>query len=279
MKARTIFAATAIAGGGALTIAMSPAGAAGPPGGFTCTGTLTAPEPIPAGAYRSLAMPAGSLCAVVGDVTVTHPLKIGAGAGLAVLGGSLTVHGPVDIHTGGVLASLANTTPVHLAGPVNVGQDAALILGVETPGGPIVNSVGGPVQGDGGSSVQIHNAESARLLPRHLGDRDGRVRAAREMRLDHRPVVHAVDVIPREHEQVLRLALLDPDPVLLDGVRGAPVPVGLRPSLKGLQELHAAALSVQVPGASNSNMVAQAQRAVLREDAHVVDSRVHAVGE
>ena len=128
-------------------------------------------------------------------------------------------------------------------------------------------------------AVQIHNAESARLLPRHLGDRDGRVRAAREMRLDHRPVVHAVDVIPREHEQVLRLALLDPDPVLLDGVRGAPVPVGLRPSLKGLQELHAAALSVQVPGASNSNMVAQAQRAVLREDAHVVDSRVHAVGE
>ena len=136
MKLRSIVAASVIAGGGALTIAISPALAARP-AGFTCTGTLSSPGSIPGGTYASLTMPAGSLCAVVGDVTVTRPLTIDTGAGLAVFAGSLTIQG----------------------GPVAVGQNAALILGTETPGGPIVNSIGGPVTGSGESSVQIHNAD------------------------------------------------------------------------------------------------------------------------
>src|SRR5207253_2904680 len=138
--------------------AISPALAARP-AGFTCTGTLSSPGSIPGGTYASLTMPAGSLCAVVGDVTVTRPLTIDTGAGLAVFAGSLTIQGKVTISLQGVLASLANSTPVHIGGPVAVGQNAALILGTETPGGPIVNSIGGPVTGSGESSVQIHNAD------------------------------------------------------------------------------------------------------------------------
>src|SRR5207253_684302 len=158
MKLRSIVAVSVIAGGGALTIAISPALAARP-AGFTCTGTLSSPGSIPGGTYASLTMPAGSLCAVVGDVTVTRPLTIDTGAGLAVFAGSLTIQGKVTISLQGVLASLANSTPVHIGGPVTVGQNAALILGTETPGGPIVNSIGGPVTGSGESSVQIHNAD------------------------------------------------------------------------------------------------------------------------
>jgi hypothetical protein len=103
-------------------------------------------------------MPAGSLCEVVGDVTVNRPVSIGTGAGLAVVAGSLTIRGPVSISAQGVLASFDNSTPVHIGGPVWVGQDAAFIVGTETPRGPRVNSISGPVTGNGESTVQIHNA-------------------------------------------------------------------------------------------------------------------------
>jgi hypothetical protein len=157
MKLRSILAAVSIAAGSTLTIAISPVSAAGA-SGFTCTGTLASPGSVPAGTYASLTMPAGSLCQVVGDVTVTSPVNIGSGAGLAVGAGSLTIWGPVSISSQGVLASFDNATPIHIGGPVWVGQDAALIVGTETPGGARTNSISGPVTGNGESSVQIHNA-------------------------------------------------------------------------------------------------------------------------
>src|SRR5207302_10639126 len=113
MNLIALLAGAGIACGRVLTIAISPVAAGGAPG-FTCTGTLATPESVPGGTYSSLAMPAASLCAVVGDVTVTRPLTVGTGAGLAVFAGSLTVHGPVRISTQGCLPSFSNSTPAHV---------------------------------------------------------------------------------------------------------------------------------------------------------------------
>lgn len=157
MKLPSIIAAAGLAGGAALGVATSPAVAAGP-SGFTCAGSLASPGFIAAGTYSSLVMPAGTVCGVVGAVVVTHPIAIQDGAGLAVLAGSLTVQGPVAVATQGVLASFDNSTPVHISGPVSVGLNGAFMVGTETPFGPRVNSIGGPVTGTGESTVQIHNA-------------------------------------------------------------------------------------------------------------------------
>ncbi|HXA27120.1 MAG TPA: hypothetical protein VN193_00065 [Candidatus Angelobacter sp.] len=157
MKLQSIIAAAGIAGGGALSVATTPVVAAGPPG-FTCAGSIAAPGFITAGTYSSLIMPAGTVCGVVGDVVVTRPVAIQDGAGLAVLAGSLTIHGAVTVATQGVLASFDNATPVRIGGPVLVGLNGAFIVGTETPFGPRVNSIGGPVTGKGESTVQVHNA-------------------------------------------------------------------------------------------------------------------------
>ncbi len=157
MKLRAIVAAASIAGGSALSIAIPPVSAAGA-SGFTCSGTLVAPVSVPAGTYTALAMPAGSFCKVLGEVTVTRPVSVGTGAALAVFAGSLTIRGPVTIAAQGVLASFDNATPVHIGGPVWVGRDAAFIVGTESPGAPRTNSISGPVTGNGASTVQIHNA-------------------------------------------------------------------------------------------------------------------------
>ncbi|MDQ6857270.1 MAG: hypothetical protein M3Z57_09380 [Candidatus Dormibacteraeota bacterium] len=157
MSLRSTIAAVGIAAGSLTTIGVAPVAAAGP-SGYVCTGTLLgSPGFISSGTYSSLTMPAGSFCAVVGDVTVTHPVTVGTGAGLVVFAGSLTIQGPTVISSGGALGSPQNTTPVHLGGPVSVGLNGAFILGTEKPFGPIVNSIAGPVTGKGESTVQIHN--------------------------------------------------------------------------------------------------------------------------
>jgi hypothetical protein len=157
MRLRAGIAAVAVAAGSLATIGVAPVDAAHA-AGFTCTGTFSSPGSIPGGTYSTLTMPAGSLCGVAGAVTVNHPVAIGDGAGLAVFSGSLTIAGPVTIATQGVLASFDSSTPVHIGGPVSVGRDGAFIIGTETPFGPRVNSIAGPVTGTNESTVQIHNA-------------------------------------------------------------------------------------------------------------------------
>lgn len=123
---------------------------------FTCSGE----EFIPAGVYSSVSMPAGSLCGVNSSVTILSPLKLGDGAGLGVRsGGSLTIQGPVTIGPGAAFGNVGNSNPININGPVNVGSDGALIVGVESPYAPIVSAIRGPVTAHDASTVQIHNTQ------------------------------------------------------------------------------------------------------------------------
>jgi len=130
----------------------TPAGAASPSWTFTCTGTISNkttpptvnPEAIPAGTYRSLVMPPGSFCAVVGAVTVDHGIKLGHGSALIVVegtvpgfggpySGALTVNGAVRVESGAWLGfnwdgTPFTVTPFTLNGPVAVETNALLGL-------------------------------------------------------------------------------------------------------------------------------------------------------
>src|SRR5262249_11247310 len=73
--------------------------------------------------------------------------------------------------------------------------------------------------------VHLHDAEVLAVLERHGQAADGQVQAAVDVRPDHVAVVHLVDVVAGEDEDVLRVGLLDAVDVLVDGVGGALVPV------------------------------------------------------
>lgn len=154
LSAGALCAGTLVAVGGVVAGA-SPAKAV--PSGYTCTGTFTAPGFITSGTYSSLSMPSGSFCEVVGTVTVSKPVTVGAGAALLMGAGSLGLSGPFTVGPGAVFADFSNALPVTIGGPVHVGTDGEFVLGVETPGGPTFASIGGPVGATGASSVQIHN--------------------------------------------------------------------------------------------------------------------------
>jgi hypothetical protein len=85
------------------------------------------------------------------------------------------------------------------------------------------------------------------------------------VRGDQRPVVHAHDVIAREHEHARRALLLDPVPVLGDRIGRAAVPAGVAARLVGLQDDDAARAAVQVPGAAGADVVVERGRGMLRQ--------------
>lgn len=139
------------------TVASGAPALANPPSRLTCSGTPAAPETIPGGAYLSVSMPSGSFCSVNGPVTILGPMKLEDSAALAVMGGSLTIRGPLKVSPNAVLGNVNNTAPIEIDGPVSVGSHAALIIGVESPGAPIVSAIRGPVGAHDASTVQIHN--------------------------------------------------------------------------------------------------------------------------
>ena len=70
-------------------------------------------------------------------------------------------------------------------------------------------------------------------------------------------VVHLVDVVTRQDDDVLRTVVLDEVEILVGGVGGAAVPVRVTPSLVGLEKVHSAVHAVQVPGLAALDVVVQ----------------------
>ena len=69
------------------------------------------------------------------------------------------------------------------------------------------------------------DAEARRVLDRHLEAGDRRRGAALAMEAQHARVVHLVDVVAGEDDDVLRVLARDRVEVLVDGVGGAEIPV------------------------------------------------------
>jgi hypothetical protein len=125
----------------------------------TCTGTLSAPGAIAPGTYGHLSLPAGSVCIVPGTVTVYSPVDEGSGAILVVIPtGGVRIFGGLRVGPNAAFAAPQNSSPVNIAGAVTVGHGGGLFIGTETPYGPLVNTISGPVQGAEPTAIQIHNA-------------------------------------------------------------------------------------------------------------------------
>ena len=127
--------------------------------------------------------------------------------------------------------------------------------------------------------VDMHHAEAPRLLARHLEAADGDVGAALDVLLQHQLVVHPVDVVAGEDDDVARRVARDDVEVLEDGVGRALVPLALRHPLAGRQDVEALVplRPEEVPAALE--VADQAVRLVLRRHRDAADAGIEGVGE
>ena len=76
-----------------------------------------------------------------------------------------------------------------------------------------------------GPSHRRDDAEAVRFGERHLDRGDGRRRRRDRGGIEHLRVVHLVDVVARQHDQVIRVLAFDRVEVLIDGVGRSEIPV------------------------------------------------------
>ena len=127
--------------------------------------------------------------------------------------------------------------------------------------------------------VDVHHAEGHRFHARHLDAADRAIGAAFRVVRDHARVVHLVDVVAGQHDDVFRPDRADDVEVLEHGVRRAAVPVGAfhallrRPQVDEFVEFAAQ----ETPAALQ--VAQQRVRLVLRDDRDAADAGVQAVGQ
>jgi hypothetical protein len=136
-----------------------------PPQTLTCTGTLSSPEAVPAGTYKALILPAGSICVIPGPkpVTVLTSVTIQAGAALATgftnAGANVKIVGSLTLEPGSIFIAGLNSEkhPVNILGRVTVMDGAVMYLGTEKPGKPPFATIQGSVTATDPSAVVIQN--------------------------------------------------------------------------------------------------------------------------
>ena len=102
--------------------------------------------------------------------------------------------------------------------------------------------------GDAPFLVGGENAEAGRLLHGNLDDRHGGVCVCALVGFQHLGVVHGIDMVSRQDQNVVGLVLFNEVEVLVNGVCGALIPMGAVALLVGRQNVDPAVKTVQIPG-------------------------------
>ena len=125
--------------------------------------------------------------------------------------------------------------------------------------------------------ISCHDAESAGVFPWHLDYRYGKVGSVVLVLLQHKVVVHLVDMVARKDKNVLRLIHIDEVYVVVDGVCSALIP--LSAGLAGVrrQYMYTAVCYSHIPRLARSDVSVEDERFVLDQYAHCVDPGVYAV--
>ena len=126
--------------------------------------------------------------------------------------------------------------------------------------------------------VDLQHAEPAGLLGGNLEDGERRTGTPFLVEVEHLRVVHLVDVVAREHDQVPRLLAQDGIQVLVDGVGGAEVPVLADPLLRA-ENLDELPELVRHDAPSHPQVPAERQGLVLKRDEDLPEPGVDAVAQ
>ena len=126
--------------------------------------------------------------------------------------------------------------------------------------------------------IDADDAEAVRVDERDLDGGQGGVRVSLEVKPEHLRVVHLVDVVGGQHDDVARRLALDRIQVLKHGVGGAEIPV-LADALLGRQNLDELAQLLRHHVPSHPDVPVEGERFVLGGDEDPAQPRIDAVAE
>ena len=128
--------------------------------------------------------------------------------------------------------------------------------------------------------ADIHNAEAGGLLQRDGQDRDSASGVVLQMLAQHVGIVHLINLVTGEDENVFRVIFFNEGQILVNGVGRAGEPGALL--ARGLvwrENENTAVVHVQVPGLAAADVAVELQGTVLGQNTDGVNTGVCAVGK
>ena len=105
--------------------------------------------------------------------------------------------------------------------------------------------------------VRNQDAETAGLLNRNRHSSNGDISVVGLVIIQHNFIIHLVDMVTGQNQNVIRIIILHILQILVDRVRGSGVPVAPLTALVGRQDCYAAHIAVQIPRDPNPDMGVQ----------------------
>ena len=128
--------------------------------------------------------------------------------------------------------------------------------------------------------THVHHAHAGRLFHRDLLDRNGEGGVVGEVFAQHVGVIHLIDMVTGEDQNVFGVVVLDEGDVLIDGVGRSGKPRALLILLLvRRKDKDAAVGNVEVPGLAGADVAVQLKRPILGQDTDGVDAGICAVGK
>ncbi len=112
--------------------------------------------------------------------------------------------------------------------------------------------------------IRDHDSEPLCFLHRNRHDCDGYVRALLLVIIEHRLVIHLINMISGENQYIVRIVCFDIINVLVNCIRRAGVPLRVLHLLIGRKYRDAADVPVEIPRNTDPDVRIQLQGPVLR---------------
>ena len=129
------------------------------------------------------------------------------------------------------------------------------------------------------AGIGRHNSKTVGLFQRNVHHGHGQIGVVANMRGDQIAVIHLINMIAGQNQHQIGALVFHIADVLQNRIGGAAVPTLVVATLIRLQQPHPTAITVEVPGFADADMVVQGMRPILGQNRDIENARIHAIGQ
>ena len=128
--------------------------------------------------------------------------------------------------------------------------------------------------------IRIHDTKTAGFLPRYRTNRDCKFSFLLLMIIKHRIIIHFINVIARQYQQIIRTVGVNEINILGNGICSSAIDIeALVCFFAGRQHEHATVLGIKTPASARCDVAVKKHGLILRQDTNYVDPAVRTVTE
>ena len=127
--------------------------------------------------------------------------------------------------------------------------------------------------------ISNHNTKTAGFLNGNRHTRDCNICLVRFVEIQHHFVIHLIDMVTGKDQYIIRVILLHISQILIDRIGSSCIPFAACALLIWRKDCDTAFIAVQIPRNTDTDMCIQAERLVLCQHTHRVNSRVNTIAQ